>query len=71
MTESVKKNVFELVSGGLGGILLGLYVLGVSFLPTQFQVLFSIALLCPIIAMLVGSLSRILLAIMIPRFFTK
>lgn len=50
---------------GVVGILLGIYAMAVSSLPPQWAPLFVLAVLCPFIAMIVGSARKVLLAIII------
>lgn len=50
---------------GLVGIVLGICTIGAFSLPSQWAPLFVLAVLCPFIAMIVGNVRRLLLAIII------
>lgn len=53
-----------LIVGGVG-LALGLSTLGVSTLPAQWAPLFVLAILCPFVALVVGNVRRLLLAIIL------
>jgi putative inorganic carbon (hco3(-)) transporter len=56
-------SAMHLAVGGVVGIVLGIYTLGIAVIPTQWVPLFILAVLCPFIAMVVGSVRRLFLMI--------
>ena len=50
---------------GTVAIVLGIFTIGVTSLPPQWASLFVLAVLCPFIVMIVGSVRRLLLAVIL------
>lgn len=61
----VRAQFIQWVVVGIVGIVLGGYTLKVASLPAQWALLFLVAVLCPFIAMVVGNVRRLLLAIIL------
>lgn len=64
-TPIARGSIVQWAGVGVVGIVLGIYTIGVSSLPPRWAYLSVLAVLCPFIAMVVGNVQKLLLAVIL------